>query len=320
MKIFDMHSPASREISRALARLAAACERPGTAFALAASPLPPGGRFTRGTHVHDSWELKFAVSHGMTVRFPGWSLRLSAPACCLIAPGTPHETSRPADVPRSGLGFVICDDAERFECGPVTALPGQRRIELTTDGLSALGGELGTPPRDFIQSMSVPLRPCAPPAPDEGVRARMTHLLSALSRALPRPHTAGPDSPARLVARAESYLRGRYYDPELTVEDAARAVERTPTHLATLFRRIRNRTVRETLVAIRLAKAREFLGAGLYSVKEVSHLTGWGSPYYFSNTFFAFYARRPSSFFPSRPPHSALQPPVSAPRVDRTRL
>lgn len=268
---------------------------PPTIF-VASPPLPRIGQFSPETHVHDSWEIKFAVKRDLCVRFPGFDVTVMAPGCCLIAPGTPHETSHPDDVERTGLAFIACYDGQRFDMGPVTRHSSSGRLELSSSQVAALQTELGGDFDAFLRRLTRDLTPWGRPTPSAQSRAPLDRFLHALMHviALGSATPPGRIPPLEVVTRAEAYLQRRYFDPELTVTDVANAVDRTPTHLATLFRRHRGQSVRGRLVAIRLARAEAFLRSGRYSVKEVSVLTGWASPAYFSNCFMKNAGHRPS--------------------------
>ena len=97
------------------------------------------------------------------------------------------------------------------------------------------------------------------------------------------------------VANAKSFIHAYYYRPELTVRHVADHAGVSPPHLSVLFRKRHQTTVRQTIVATRLKKARELLQRGRHSVKEVSFLTGWNNPLYFSKCFKKAFGYSPST-------------------------
>ena len=259
----------------------------------------PGGAFTRETHMHESWELKIAVTRGMKVRFPGTTVPIDGPGCCLIAPGVPHENTCPSDFAVGGRGGVICYDGGILSFGQVSKDSVVGRGQLSRAQLEAMQEDLGAAFEQLVDGLGAGLDPFGKPEVDAAATRSLVKLLDALPQTCKRPQDAVPCTPEGIVTEAEDYMCGYYFDPELTVEDVARAVGRTPNHLATLFRRHRGRTVRQSLVDIRILRAKALLANSLYSVKEVSCLTGWNSASYFSNCF----AQR-LGYRPSRGPHA----------------
>lgn len=291
-----------QEVRRATNLLCRQWEQGRATFMRAAGPVPGGdGGFTRGTHVHDSWEIIFAVKRRMDVRFPRRRVELQAPGCCFIEPMTPHESSSPADLRRGDQGFVICMEGGKFTCGQVTTSRWDRRYDLSTAQLKVLEDAIGSTVEDLFAGMAGRFERFGPVVPDKVAGRRMMRFISSLAAILAGAKDEERESPLKVVARAEGLMRSRYYDPELTVDAIAQAVRRTPTHLAGLFREHRGRTVRRSLIEIRLAKAMEFLVKGQYSVKEVSCLTGWQNQYYFSNSFFRHFNMRPSKALKRKP-------------------
>jgi AraC-like DNA-binding protein len=110
-------------------------------------------------------------------------------------------------------------------------------------------------------------------------------------------HTAsGPETTLRdALTRAQDYIRTEYTRPTLTVAEVAGAAGCTPTHLAHIFRARLNTSVRRVIITRRLERAQALLAEGRYQVKEAAYLTGWRSPFHFSNAFVKHFARRPST-------------------------
>ena len=171
-----------------------------------------------------------------------------------------------------------------------------RRVQVALDGarLDALSEILGASWERFVAPCVAPQDGAPSPARRAHLDARTAAFLSALA-VLIRERAPEPAAPgAALVARALHYLAVRCHDPTLTVEDVARAVGRSPTYLASVFRAETGAGVRQILIRTRLERARRLLEAGRYAVKEVARLTGWSTQHHFSTSYRAQFGYPPS--------------------------
>lgn len=84
--------------------------------------------------------------------------------------------------------------------------------------------------------------------------------------------------------RAETYIRTRYSDPDLSVEGIAAALSLDRHHLARLFKARYGMTMREYLINTRIHRAAELLREG-HSVTETTALCGYTDLPNFSKMF-----------------------------------
>jgi two-component system response regulator YesN len=122
----------------------------------------------------------------------------------------------------------------------------------------------------------------------------MNVFFSALGEILAQPVRETASAATEAAMKTMEFLMTHYSLPELDLTFLARQVGLAPTYLASLFKNYYQKTIRQTLIEIRLDKALFLLREGKYSVKEVSCLTGWSSQLYFSKVFHQKYGHPPS--------------------------
>jgi AraC-like DNA-binding protein len=103
-----------------------------------------------------------------------------------------------------------------------------------------------------------------------------------------------PNDGADAAARAEAILHREYYRSDLDLAEVARMVGVSTSHLSRLFKRRTGHSVHQTLIAVRLRRARELLQDPALSIKEVAALTGWSNQLYFSSAFRACHGVAPT--------------------------
>jgi AraC-like DNA-binding protein len=135
---------------------------------------------------------------------------------------------------------------------------------------------------------------------------RLRNLFQAFLLAMREVRRRGTPFGDDPLTRAQHYIHAHYTRANLTVEQVADAAGCTPTHLAHIFRRELDATVRQTIIDCRLRTARRLLETGRYLVKEAAFLSGWRSPHHFSNTFASRYGIRPAELLLAA---SAAEPP-----------
>jgi AraC-like DNA-binding protein len=102
-------------------------------------------------------------------------------------------------------------------------------------------------------------------------------------------------APSPLIERAEQVLEERCGDPELSLAVVAEALSVSPFHLAHVFRRERDTTVKNHLTGLRVRRALRLLGAGELSVGEIGRRCGFRTPRQFRTTM-----QRETGYAPSR--------------------
>jgi AraC-like DNA-binding protein len=237
-----------------------------------------------GAHFHSDWEFRIVLLGRLP--WPGGP-EPNHPRCLIIPPGhTHHEMERDAP-PRQTVILVLGNNgtwqfSENMQrCAFGVADPGLQR-------------RLGGLPNDVMNAFADDDRVLDQPDVRAFWESRVRSLLLAFLADMTRPISPARHEPDDIVARARQFIAAEHSRSDLTVADIASAVGCTPTHLAHVFRRVTAKTVRRTLIEYRLERAAGLLKTGEYLVKEVAWLTGWRSPFHFSNSFAKRFGRRPS--------------------------
>ncbi|MBN1670414.1 MAG: helix-turn-helix transcriptional regulator [Kiritimatiellae bacterium] len=119
--------------------------------------------------------------------------------------------------------------------------------------------------------------------------------LEFLDQVLAAPQ-AGRDAPAETHAnRALTFIRLQY-DKPITPADVANELGLNKAYLSRCFRRATGETLGACLLRTRLSAAKGLLREGQYSVKEIAHLSGFGSSGYFCRMFRRATGRTPLAF------------------------
>lgn len=100
--------------------------------------------------------------------------------------------------------------------------------------------------------------------------------------------------PRDIAGYALDYMKNCYFKADLSIIEIAAFAGVTPQYLNKTLRGATGMTTRKNLMEIRLQHAMELLETSDYLVKEVAALTGWNSPFYFSNVFRAAYGITPN--------------------------
>jgi AraC-like DNA-binding protein len=242
-------------------------------------PLPPGA------HLHDTWELKVVVRGTMRHTMSSGRARIGAPTVLVVPPRTVHVMTLPSDLSNARGLLVVAPSAG----GHLVAMgTGRDRVQRVLDRArqDVLSEVLGMSWERFVAGCLGEPDGGASDALREHFDAKTTAFLAALAVVLQKDAVEPVEAAgAMLVARAMDLLNKRCHDPRLTVAEVARALRRSPTHLASVFRARTGAGVRAALVGIRLERARRLLEAGYYVVKEVARLTGWSNQQHFSTSY-----------------------------------
>lgn len=87
-----------------------------------------------------------------------------------------------------------------------------------------------------------------------------------------------------LILRTKDYI-DKNFDKEITLEDVSKEIKISPHYFSRLFKEEMGEGFIEYLTLIRMQKAKEFLEKGIYSIKEICYMVGYGDPNYFSRAF-----------------------------------
>lgn len=128
-----------------------------------------------------------------------------------------------------------------------------------------------------------------------------SHLLSAalhsLLEVLQRLALQPEERPGlNLADKAMIYLQHSYYRASLSLDEVAQVFGTSPQNLNRVMRLAEMPSFHEFLLQFRMERAEKFLQTGRYTVKEVARMTGWNSPFYFSNCFHKYFGCPPSLF------------------------
>lgn len=88
-----------------------------------------------------------------------------------------------------------------------------------------------------------------------------------------------------LIARVKQYVQDHYGDESLSLNEAARHVNVSPSHLSKVFSQETGKTFIEYLMETRIQKAKELLLSTGSKSYEIAFQVGYQDPHYFSNVF-----------------------------------
>ena len=83
----------------------------------------------------------------------------------------------------------------------------------------------------------------------------------------------------------EQQVESRYSDPTITLTALAKEYGYDPKYVSRLYKRMRGKHFVEYLTSVRLENANRLIKHGFSSVKEISTLSGFGDPLYFSRIY-----------------------------------
>ncbi len=96
--------------------------------------------------------------------------------------------------------------------------------------------------------------------------------------------------------KAQEYILKHYSDSGLRLEDIARATYVNSSYLSNVFTGSFGVSVIEYLTGVRLAKAKDLLDEGCYSIHEIAEKVGYLDPNYFSKCFKKKYDKTPKEY------------------------
>lgn len=242
-----------------------------------------------GVHGHRFFEMIYVESGSGTHRIGARTLTAHPGDLFLIAPGEVHEGAGLAGTD----GFLVLFAADALHPGAtdsnVFALPGELMLLSFLRPSGAPPGLLRVPrgQRARLVSRIEALRgelSARRLGAKEAARAHLQLLLIETAR-LAAEQLPGLRPQARpLLMKAFGFIEARYAQP-ISLRDVARAVGRTPSHLADLVRRETGRTVLDWIVERRMAEARRRLLETEMKVGEIAASVSYDDAAYFIRIF-----------------------------------
>ena len=99
------------------------------------------------------------------------------------------------------------------------------------------------------------------------------------------------------------YIRENYEDNTLCLGDIAGHANVSPAYLSALFKKVYGQSISDTITALRIEAACQYLKNSTLSLKEISSRCGYANQYYFSNSFKKKLGMSPSAY---REQHSEI--------------
>lgn len=87
------------------------------------------------------------------------------------------------------------------------------------------------------------------------------------------------------LKNAISYLEQNYLKNDISIDYLANLCNYTTAHFINLFKKVYNTTPKNYIVDLRMQKAKDLLIYTPYSIQEISDITGYSNPAYFSAAF-----------------------------------
>ncbi len=100
----------------------------------------------------------------------------------------------------------------------------------------------------------------------------------------------------KVAEQVKSYIQEHYGEEELRIEDIAKNVHMSYTHLCYLFKRETSVTINDYLTELRIAKAKELFDEGIQVVQYVASQVGYADANYFGKCFKKYIGVSPSQY------------------------
>ena len=88
-----------------------------------------------------------------------------------------------------------------------------------------------------------------------------------------------------MASTIDEYLRDHFTDPDLTMKVLSGDLSFESSYLRRVYKAVRGSTITQRLETMRIEEAKRLLKTGQYQIREVSYLSGFSDPYYFSRRF-----------------------------------
>ena len=108
--------------------------------------------------------------------------------------------------------------------------------------------------------------------------------------------SAGEARNSSVINDAKVYMAQHYNDPNLMLQDVAKAVNMSNSRFSTVFSQQSGQTFTEYLVYLRMSKAKEMLKTTDLKSSQIAHETGYNDAHYFSYIFKKHVGMTPSEY------------------------
>ncbi len=98
------------------------------------------------------------------------------------------------------------------------------------------------------------------------------------------------------LRNAISYLEHNYFKNDINIDYLANLCNYTTAHFINLFKKVYNTTPKNYIIDLRMHKAMNLLIYTPYSIQEISDITGYSNPVYFSAAFKSFVGCSPLDY------------------------
>ena len=88
-----------------------------------------------------------------------------------------------------------------------------------------------------------------------------------------------------MAGAIDAYLEAHYPDSELSLQTLSRELTFESSYLRRAYKYSRGMTITQRLEELRIEQAKRLLRTGRYQIREISAMTGFSDPYYFSRRF-----------------------------------
>jgi len=236
-------------------------------------------RLLPGAHFHLCPELFVQISGLTDFTFPEEACRLGPGEICLVPRGLPHG-ERIADYRGPFLNLVFAYRPEGIgfhlarkgpQGGPDIFISSHLEKPAATEIIAVLEDSiLALPRKEGDRTLAV--------------KGLLLSHFSLLLAALESPPVQ-PSAQSFRVTQACQTVMQNLSNPRLSVSWVARQLRTHPDYLSRLFRQALGQPLAVYIHQQRMARARELLDSSTLNIAEISHVTGYSDPSYFTRLF-----------------------------------
>ncbi|MBP5553876.1 MAG: response regulator [Lachnospiraceae bacterium] len=182
---------------------------------------------------------------------------------------------------RTGSALLVlgdtAEDAEERAYAFATSLA--RELERTECGEIRVGiGEIVSSPEDILKSFKAArhIRHILVERADDKATILGTREMGEIS---------GDENSPSVISEAKLYMSGHFTDPNLMLQDVAKAVGMSNSRFSTVFSQQTGQTFTEYLIYLRLNKAKEMLKTTNIKSSQIARESGYNDSHYFSYIF-----------------------------------
>ncbi len=241
--------------------------------------IPPG------CHVHDYWEMKIALKGQFPFEMPGYLEFIPEGHIMLTPPNTVHVEyqfgSKHLD---EGSSFFYMGHRQHNQCEVGIQYHDRFIFYTLTEGESIEFNNLtGSSPAILFERL-VPPEPY-PPHLEFYHMSLLRMVLSLMHAILAQEAIHKLTNDDLICNKIFGFIESRFCYYNVSVDVIVNESGFSAAYLDRMFKSRYGKSIRQMIVDLRLEKAARLLGQKKYSIKEVSHLCGWSSPFYFSRVF-----------------------------------